>query len=126
MKNLKKNYKIKASIEEIWKALTDPEYINNWGAGPNVKMDENIGTDFSLWDSEISGKNIEVKRNQKLVQEWKDRDCPKDAKPSIVTFMIFSNGEFVDLVLHHENIPDSSFDSINNGWDEYYLGPLKK
>jgi len=37
----------------------DPQAIEGWGAGP-AKMDEKVGTEFSLWDGEVWGKNIKV------------------------------------------------------------------
>lgn len=31
---IKKHYEINASKEEVWKALTDPSVIADWGGGP--------------------------------------------------------------------------------------------
>ena len=57
VKTIRQIYLINSSLEEVWKALTDPKYIDAWGGGP-AKMDEKVGTKFELWGGDIHGKNI--------------------------------------------------------------------
>ncbi len=124
MKNLKQSVKIKAPIAKVWDALVNSKAIEGWGAGPNVVMNDKVGTEFKLWGGEIHGKNIEVKQNVKLVQEWISGHW---AKPSRVEFNLHSDdGMTTQLDLIHENIPDEEYADIDKGWKDYYLGPMKK
>lgn len=118
----KKRYKIKSSIGEVWKALVDQSVIDKWGGGPS-KMTEAVDTDFELWNGDIYGKNIKVKHESQLVQEWFGGDW---AKPSIVTFNLKEEYPYVILQLEQINVPDPDFDDIDAGWDDFYLGPMKK
>ena len=121
MKVIKQTYIIKAPLEKVWKALTDPKVIEKWGAGPAV-MDNKEGTEFSLWGGDIFGKNIEVIPGEKLVQYWYGG---KWDEPSKVLFTLTSNGDTTTVDLLHENIPDNEASEIESGWNKYYMGPLK-
>ena len=57
MKDLKKYYIISATPEEIYNALTNPLAIRLWTGEP-AEMSEEPGSEFSLWDGSICGKNI--------------------------------------------------------------------
>lgn len=122
MKSLKKVYQINSSIHEVWNALVDPSYITKWGGGPAV-MDENEGTEFSLWGGDIWGKNIKVVKEKELIQEWYSGEWET---PSRVTFKLSQKDNMVELELDHNNIPDNEFSDIDDGWDTYYLGPIKE
>ena len=121
MKAIRQTYRIKASIEEVWKALTDTKYIDGWGGGP-AKMSDKVGSNFSLWDGDTHGKNIEVETNKKLVQEW---FSGKWSKPSIATFNLSSKNDETTIDFTHENVPEEELEDIEQGWRDYYLGPLK-
>ena len=122
MKTIKQIYLINSSLEEVWKALTDPKYINDWGGGP-AKMDDKVGTKFEFWGGDIYGKNIDVIPLKKLVQEWFGGNWKK---PSIVTFALREEKDGVKIDLLHTDIPDNEAKDIEQGWKEYYLGPLKE
>ena len=85
-------------------------------------MDGRVGTKFKLWGSEIRGTNIRVIPHKKLVQDWYGGEWPQ---PSKVTFTLKPERNGTRLELHHENIPDAEAKDIDEGWHEYYLGPLK-
>lgn len=122
MKSIRQTYRIKASIEEVWKALTDTKYIDGWGGGP-AKMSDKAGSKFSLWGGDIYGKNIEIITNKKIVQEWFGG---KWKSPSIATFNLSSKNDMTIIDFIHENVPEEEFKDIEQGWKDYYLGPIKK
>lgn len=121
MKIIKQRYLIKAPVVRVWKALTDQKDIEGWGAGP-AKMDDKKNTQFEIWGGDIRGKNIEVIPNKNLVQEWQYKGWEK---PSKVTFSLRQKDEVTELELLHEDVPNSESEDIEQGWKDYYLGPLK-
>lgn len=110
-----------APREKVWEALVDPDIIGKWGAGPAM-MSEKEGSEFSIWGGDIHGKNIEVKKGEKLVQEWQERDW---AKHSIVTFRLTHKDGCTTLFLTHKDVPEEESKDIDKGWDDYYLGQIK-
>lgn len=127
MKNIKKHYHIKAGAEDIFTALTNPLTIEIW-TGATAVMEPVAGTEFSLWDGEISGMNLEFEPGKKIVQEWyfEDENGEVPEQKSIVTIKLHADGNNTDVELLHINIPDEAFDNIVEGWDKYYFKPLKE
>lgn len=122
MRTIRQTYLINSSLDEVWKALTNPKYINAWGGGP-AKMDDKVGTKFELWGGDIYGKNIEVVPLERLVQEWFAGNWEK---PSTATFTLTEEKDAVKINLLHTGLPDNETKDIEQGWKEYYLGPLKE
>ncbi|MFT3705607.1 MAG: SRPBCC family protein [Agriterribacter sp.] len=121
MKALKKYYIIPASPEEVYNALTNPLAIRLWTGEP-VTMSTEPGSEFSLWDNSIEGKNLEFIANKKIVQQWY---FGEQEEPSIVTIILHSHNDGTSLELRHSNIPDSEFDEIVNGWNDVYISSLR-
>jgi len=122
MKDFKKYYIIPAEVEDVYTALTNPFTIELWTGYPAV-MDENPGTEFSLWEGDICGKNIEIEKYKKIVQQWYFGDQSED---SIVTIKLFPDKKGTQVELIHKNIPDEDYDNIVEGWNEYYFGSIKE
>ena len=85
-------------------------------------MDDKVGTDFKFWDGDIHGTNKEMIENKKIVQDWYGGDWDK---PSLVNFYLSEENGSTKVELIHENLPDDEADSFDQGWKDYYLGPLK-
>ena len=62
-------------------------------------------------------------KEQKLAQDWFGGDWPKSSK---VTFTLNEDSGQTTLVLLHEDVPDNEVDNFDEGWKEYYLGPMKE
>lgn len=102
--------------------MVNPNIIEKWGGG-SAKMNDQKEFEFELWGGDIYGKNKEVIKNKKLVQEW---FSGKWEKPSIVTFLLTSLDNKTKVELTHTDIPDSEADDIEKGWKDYYMIPLKQ
>lgn len=122
MKNIKKSYLIKTSREDVFTALTNPLTIELWTGAPAVMVAES-GTDFSLWDGDITGTNIEIIENQVIKQQW---DFEGEKNTSVVTLTLTDEGKYTRVELLHTGIPDDAFENILEGWDLYYFRPLRE
>ncbi|MDN5200901.1 SRPBCC domain-containing protein [Fulvivirgaceae bacterium BMA10] len=121
MKTIVKNYDINASKTKVYEALTDQKIIESWSGSP-AKMDLAEGGEFSLWGGTIHGVNHKITQDQ-IIQDWKEEKWEAFSK---CTFNLDESDGVTHLELVHEDIPDGSAKSIDNGWDIYYLGPLKE
>ncbi|MCB0733986.1 MAG: SRPBCC domain-containing protein, partial [Bacteroidetes bacterium] len=63
MADFKKYYVIKAAPEEIYQAIVNPKSLELW-TGEKAVMSEEPGSEFSLWDDSICGKNLEFEPNK--------------------------------------------------------------
>lgn len=121
MKELRKYYRIKSTPPEIYAALVNPFSITLW-TGAEAVMKEEAGTEFSLFDGDISGMNLSFVKDHQIVQEWYFGE--QDEK-SIVTITLRPDRIYTKIELHHTNIPDEAYEDMVHGWDEYYFGGLK-
>ena len=120
MKDYKKYYIIPAPPEDIYIALTNPFTLQLW-TGEEAVMSTEPGSEFSLWEDSIAGKNLEFEEGKKIVQQWY---FGAQNEPSIVTIKLHQDAKGTSLELRHTNIPDEAYDDIVEGWDEDYMGSL--
>jgi len=120
MKTFKKTFRINAEPSDVYSAITNPYTIELWSGYP-AEMSTEPGSEFSLWEGDITGKNIEFIQDKKLVQEWYFGEQPEK---SIVTITIFPDKDNSSVTVEHTNIPDEEFDSIAEGWRDYYIGAI--
>jgi activator of HSP90 ATPase len=120
MKTFKKIFKINAEPSDIYSALTNPYTIELWSGYP-AQMSTEPGSEFTLWEGDITGKNLEFIPGRKLVQEWY---FGEQSEKSIVTIDIAPERENSVVTVEHSNIPDDEFENIAEGWREYYIGAI--
>lgn len=120
MKEYKKYYTITAPPEDVYTALTNPATIQLWSGEP-AEMSTEPGSEFSLWEESIVGKNLEFVADKKIVQQWYFGD---QEEASIVTIILHPHKHGTSAELRHTNIPDSDYHDIIAGWDNMYFGAL--
>lgn len=122
MKDFKKYFTIPAPPQDVYLALTNPLTIHLW-SGEEAEMSTEPGSEFSLWEGSIAGKNLEFEPNKKIVQQWY---FGEQAEPSIVTIKLHQDKEGTSVELRHTNIPDEDYDDIVEGWVNAYFGSLQE
>jgi activator of HSP90 ATPase len=120
MKTFKKTFRINTEPADIYSAITNPYTIELW-SGYSAVMSTEPGSEFSLWEGDITGINLEFVQDKKIVQEWYFGD---QTDKSIVTITITPDRENSIVTVEHTNIPDDEFDGIAEGWREYYIGAI--
>lgn len=120
MKTFKKTFIINAEPSDVYAALTNPFTIELWSGYPAV-MSAEPGSEFSLWEGDITGKNLEFVQDHKVVQEWY---FGEQSERSIVTISIQPFREDSQVTVEHTNIPDDDFEEIAEGWREFYIGAI--
>ena len=120
MKTFKKYLPVPAPPDEVYLALTKAQSIQLW-TGAEVEFTEEAGTEFSFWDGDIVGKNIEFDPNKKIVHQWYFGD---EGEPSIVTIKLHEDKKGTSLEFVQTNIPDEDYKYFTEGIEEYFLGGL--
>jgi activator of HSP90 ATPase len=120
MQSLKKYYIIPATPAEVYQAITNPISIQLW-TGEEAQMSTEPGSEFSLWEGSIVGRNIEFIEDKKIVQQWYFGD---QVEESIVTIILHPDKHGTSAELRHTNIPDGDFKDITEGWDTAYFGSI--
>jgi uncharacterized protein YndB with AHSA1/START domain len=120
VKDYKKYYIIPEPPENVYLALTNPLTIELWTGEP-AEMSTEPGSEFSMWDGAIVGRNIEFEPNKKIVQQWY---FDGQDEPSIVTIKLHQDKAGTSAELRHTNIPDEAYNDMVDGWNDSYFGAL--
>ena len=120
MNTFKKTFKINAEPADVYSALTNPYTIELWSGYP-AQMSEEEGSEFTLWEGDIAGRNLEFIKDRKIVQEWY---FGEQQEKSIVTISLQPDRENTQVTVEQTNIPDEDFADIAEGWKEYYIGAI--
>jgi activator of HSP90 ATPase len=120
MKTYKKSFRINTEPADVYSAITNPYTISLWSGYP-AEMSTEPGSEFSLWEGDITGRNIEFVQDRKVVQEWYFGD---QAEKSIVTITIAPDGGSSLVTVEHTNIPDDEYNDFAEGWKDFYFGAI--
>ncbi len=120
MKDFKKYYIIPATPDEVYLALTNPITIQLW-TGEAAEMSTEPGSEFSMWDGAIVGKNLEFEKGKKIVQQWY---FDGQSEESIVSIKLHIDKAGTSAELRHTNIPESDYEDMIDGWDQNYFGAV--
>lgn len=111
MKDLKLYFKLKASTEDVYNALTNKIMLEIW-TGEKAIFEPTPNTEFSLWDGAITGRNISFVINEKIVQVWYFEDVE-----STVTIKLHADKKSTNMEIDQKNIPDDAYDNMKDGWE---------
>ena len=85
-----------------------------------------VGGKFTVYDDYITGENIELAENKKIVQKWRgEEECWPKEHFSILTIEFEKVKEGTKLKLNQEKVPSKCADSFEKGWHDFYFNPLK-
>lgn len=121
MKNFKKYILLPAPPEDVYLALTRVLSIQLW-TGAHAEFSEEPGTEFSFWDGDIVGKNLEFEYGKKIVQQWY---FGEDNEPSIVTIKLHPDKKGTSMEFVQTNIPGEDFEDFKEGLEGYYFDGLR-
>jgi uncharacterized protein YndB with AHSA1/START domain len=122
MKTITQTHIIDATPAEVFLALTNPLTIELWSGYP-AEMEAVENTEFSIFDGDISGRNLKITPDKELVQEWYFGDSDEQ---SVVTISLFPLKERTRVELKHVNVPDQVYEEFRVGWKDYYFGGIIK
>jgi activator of HSP90 ATPase len=114
----------KASVQRIYDVLLDSKQFAAFTGMP-AEIDPKAGGAFSLFGERITGRNIELVSNQRIVQAWR----PANWEPgyySVVKLELKEEGAETKVILDHTGFHQGDFGHLNSGWHDRYWEPLKK
>jgi activator of HSP90 ATPase len=116
---------IPAGPVEVYNALIDAKEHTAF-TGSEATSDPRVGGKFTAWGGYIFGKNLNLEKGKRIVQEWKTTEWPAGYPPSIVEFTLSQVEHGTELSMIHQNVPAEQASSYRQGWIDFYWKPLKK
>ena len=115
----------KASRKRIYEVLSDTRQSSAMTGGAPADISREAGGSFSCFGGMISGRQIELMPNERIVQAWRVGNWPAGVY-SIVKVELKEEGQQTRLILDHDAYPDGSRDHLDAGWKANYWEPLAK
>ena len=93
--------------------------------GERASISRKVGGKFTAYEPHISGINLELVPDKKIVQSWRDSDWP-EGHFSKVTFSLEEVQGGTRLSFRQSGVPEEHYDDINQGWRDYYWKPMRE
>ena len=117
---------INTTPHEIYEAFMDSK-IHSKFTESKAKITREIGGNFSVFEGDINGKNVELIQDKKIVQTWRSEgeNWPKGYY-STITLTLESVEKGTLIKFKYVDVPEGAYESVKEGWNTYYWDPLKK
>jgi len=127
----------KASRKRVYEALTDAKQFDKVvqlsaamksGMAPGGKPTEvgrEAGGTFSLFGGYVTGRQIELMPNERIVQVWRAGSWDPGAY-SLARFELVEQGSGTKIVFDHTGFPKGTAEHLAAGWKMNYWEPLEK
>jgi len=114
---------IAAEPAEVYAVLADADALSAL-SGMSGIPGRSAGEEFSAFDGNVTGRQIELVPGQRLVQAWR---FPQFAPGtySMVSFTLTAEAVGTRLVIEQHGEPDDWHDHIDANWPTFYLTPLE-
>ena len=103
--------------------LDDKQFAAFTGLGARISRD--VGGELWMFGGRITGRNIELVPDQRIVQAWRDGNWDPGVY-SLVKFELKARGTGTLVVLDHTGFGEGNFWHLDPGWYLRYWNPLKK
>lgn len=118
---LKEVFKVEPSV--IFSAWLNSEKHTKMTGG-EASCSNVVGDSFTAWDGYISGRNLELIENEKIVQSWRTTEFDESDEDSKLTILLSKTSEGTELTLIHTNIPEGQT-QYRQGWIDHYFTPMR-
>jgi len=114
-----------AGPQRVYAALTEARQFSAFTGGATAEIDRKPGGAFTCFGGMITGRNIELTPERRIVQAWRAGNWPEGTY-SIVKMDFTSEGSGTRLSFDHTGFPEANREHLEGGWHKMYWEPLKK
>jgi activator of HSP90 ATPase len=116
---------IPASAQAIYDAWLSSEGHASITGGQPAEVSPKVGAAYSAWDGYITGSNLKLEPEKRIVQSWRSTDFNDDDQDSQIEVLLEALPAGTKVTLHHTNVPADQPD-YQEGWQEHYFEPMKE
>jgi activator of HSP90 ATPase len=124
-RNIEQPVTFKAKPHAVYEMLMDSAAHARF-TGAEATISRDVGGAFSAYDGALTGTNVELVADVKIVQAWRagSDDWPEDHY-STATFLLEEAEGGTRLTFTQTEVPETSYDDINQGWRDYYWSKME-
>ena len=114
-----------AKSSVLYRAFLDDKIHSDF-TGSEAHIEDRGGGKFSAWDGYITGEIVCLEENRRITQKWRTTDFADTDEDSILDIEFAESGNETVLTLRHSNLPEGTKEEYRQGWEDYYIAPLKE
>jgi activator of HSP90 ATPase len=115
-----------ADPHDLYETLMDSKKHSEF-TGSKCVISRKVGGKVSAYDGYITGENIELELDKKIVQTWRaEEDCWPADHYSRVIFVLKPTKSGTRLTFTHSGVPVDCGDRFDTGWQEQYWTPMQE
>ena len=112
-----------ATPEAIYQAWLSSEGHTQM-TGSQAQASDQVGGSFSAWEGYISGKNLELETDRRIIQAWRTTGFQPIDADSLLEVILEPKGEETLVTIRHSNLPADGM-QYKQGWIEFYFQPMQ-
>ena len=125
-KTIRQTALFRASPRDVYEVLMDSRRHGEL-TGSKASISRKVGGKFSVYGGEITGSNLVLMQDKKIVQAWRyDMDGWPKGHYSKAVFTLSRLGNRTRLSFVQSRVPQACAEEIAKGWKDYYWGPLRR
>jgi activator of HSP90 ATPase len=93
--------------------------------GGEANTSAQVGDEFDAWNGYITGKNLALIPNKRILQSWRTTEFEAGDKDSQVEILLEEIDGQTRLTLIHTNLSEAG-EQYKLGWQEHYFAPMKE
>jgi len=113
-----------ANAAILYDAFLDERQVGAFSGAP-ARIDRTPGGSFKIFGGRITGRNIELIPDRRIVQAWRLETWPAGVY-SIVRFELTETDSGVHLVLEQTGFPPEDREALTANWPKQYWEPMRK
>ncbi|RKP26759.1 activator of Hsp90 ATPase [Syncephalis pseudoplumigaleata] len=113
-----------AAASDIYDVLLNQEKVQAWTRGPAVIRPE-VGSDFRLFDGNITGTIVELVPNETIVLSWRFASWPANHH-SNVAITLAQGDSSTELRLTQRGVPVGQEDTTRQNWQRFYWDSINR
>jgi len=123
-KTLRESATFRATPHEVYEMLMDSRKHSKFTGG-KASISRRIGGKFTVYGEYITGVNLDLVPDKKIVQSWRGSDWPR-GHYSKVTFSLRRIKKGTRLTFRQSGLPEKFYKDISQGWRDFYWKPMKE
>ena len=115
---------IPALPKQVYDALMNSK-THSEITGGTARISPKVGAKFTSFDGYAAGANLVLVPGKKIVQSWRAIDWPKGVESTLTISLAAVKGG-TKLLFVQTGVPADQYESIRQGWIDYYWEPLRR
>ena len=122
-RTIEQTFTFKARPHVVYEMLMDSAEHARFSGAP-ASISREVGGSFTAYDGALTGTNVELVPDAKIVQSWRAGDWP-EGHYSTATFLLEEVDGGTRLSFTQTGVPEQNYDDINQGWRDFYWSKME-